>query len=84
MIRSKSLFYFLSFTWGLPMTLIGYIVATVLRAIGYKPKKWGYCYYFEIGKYWGGVNFGPIFLTSKNSSTHTKTTKPDMRFKIVY
>ena len=72
MIRDKTLFYTLSFTWGLPMTLIGYVAAIVLRALGYQPKKWGYCYYFEVGRYWGGVNFGPIFITCKDSSEHTK------------
>lgn len=71
-IKSEKLFNLLSWTWGLPMTLIGYGIAAVLKALGYTPKKWGYCYYFEVGENWGGVNFGPIFLTSKNPSEHTK------------
>lgn len=71
-IKSEKLFNLLSWTWGLPMTLVGCVVAAVLTALGYKPKKWGYCHYFEVGENWGGVNFGPIFLTSKNSSEHTK------------
>lgn len=73
MIRNKYLFYLLSFTWGLPMTLIGCVVGAILRAKGHKPKKWGYCYYFEVGENWGGVNFGPIFITNKNSTDHTKS-----------
>ena len=72
MIRNKFLFYFLSFVWGLPMTLIGCVIAAVLLITGHKPKKWGYCYYFEIGESWGGVNFGPIFLIDKYSSNYTK------------
>lgn len=71
MIRNKFLFYFLSFTWGLPMTLIGCIVAVVLRVAGYKPKGWGHCYYFEIGKGWGGLELGVFFLASKNPSERT-------------
>ena len=33
------LFYVLSFTWGIIMSLIGAIVFLVLMCIGYKPKK---------------------------------------------
>jgi hypothetical protein len=69
---SKSLFYKLSLTWGLPMTLIGLIVAGVLMAAGYKPKKWNYCYYFEVGEHWGGLNLGLIFITCKSSSDYTR------------
>jgi hypothetical protein len=72
MIRNKFLFYFLSFTWGLPMTLIGCLVAAVLLICGCKPQKWGYCYYFEIGEKWGGLNLGPIFLVNKNASNNLK------------
>lgn len=68
----KSLYYTLSFTWGLPLTLVGLIAAYVLIALGYKPKKWLYGYYFEIGKGWGGVNLGIIFLCGKGSSIKTK------------
>ena len=68
----KSIFYVLSFTWGIVLTLIGLIVAGVLLCMGKKPKKWGWCYYFEIGDGWGGLELGIIFLTSKKPSTHTK------------
>lgn len=71
-IRDKRSFYLLSFTWGLPMTLIGCIVAIILLATGHKPKKWGYCYYFEVGENWGGLELGPIFLTSRNPSEYTR------------
>lgn len=68
----KKLFYIMSLTWGLPLTLVGLMVASVLLVCGYKPKKHGYCYYFEVGGGWGGLNLGIIFLTSKTSSLHTK------------
>ena len=70
---NKNLFYFLSFTWGVPMTLIGCIAAIILIIMGYRPKKWGYCYYFEIGKGWGGINLGIFFITSNNPTEHTKS-----------
>lgn len=69
---NKFLFYLLSFTWGLPMTLIGLIVALVLLITGHKPKKYGYCLHFEVGDCWGGLNLGIVFLTDKTPSTHTK------------
>ena len=69
---NKFLFYFLSFTWGLPMTLIGCLVAVVLLVLGYKPKKWGWCWYFEVGENWGGVELGIFFLTNKNPSVNIK------------
>ena len=70
---NKFLFYFLSFTWGLPMTLIGCVVAAALLVVGYKPKKCGWCWYFEIGEDWGGVELGVVFLTNKNPSEHIKS-----------
>jgi hypothetical protein len=72
MIRNKYFFYALSFTWGLPLTLVGCIVALALIITKHKPKKWGYCYYFEVGKNWGGLELGPIFIVGKNASVHTK------------
>ena len=72
MTRNETLFYILSFTWGLPMTFIGCAVAIVLLALGYRPRRWGYCYFFEVGEYWGGVNLGPIFIANKNSTEHTR------------
>ena len=69
---SKFKFYLLSFTWGLPMTLIGCLVALVLLITGHKPKKWGYCYYFEVGECWGGSEFGAFFICDKNSGEYIK------------
>jgi hypothetical protein len=40
--------------------------------MGYKPKKYGYCWYFEVGNHWGGLELGVCFLTDKTPSTHTK------------
>lgn len=72
MIRNKFLFYFVSFTWGLPMTLIGCLVAIVLMITGHKPHKWGYCYYFEVGENWGGLELGVVFITNKKPSEYIR------------
>ena len=62
----KKLFYLLSLTWGLPMTLVGAVVYVALRIVGYKPKKIGYATYFEVGTGWGGFSAGPVIVTCKN------------------
>lgn len=66
------LFYTLSLTWGLPMTLIGALITLALLISGNKPKTFHGRIYFEIGRDWGGVNFGPFFLVCENSSLLTK------------
>jgi hypothetical protein len=71
-MHNKKIFYIMSFTWGIVMSLIGCLTAAVLIAIGKKPQKFGYCLHFEIGSGWGGVNLGPIIITSTNPSRHTK------------
>ena len=69
---TKFQFYFLSFTWGLPTTLAGCLAALILLAAGKRPKKWGYCYYFEIGKNWGGMSLGIFFIKGTAESIHIK------------
>ena len=67
---TKKLFYILSFTWGLPLTLIGCVVAVFLIAAGHKPFRYGWCWYFEIGENWGGLELGIFFLTNKEPTKH--------------
>lgn len=69
---NKKLFYILSFTWGLPLTLIGLAVALVLFMTGHRAKKHGWCYYFAIGENWGGLELGIFFLCDKKEISHTK------------
>lgn len=71
-MKNKIAFYILSFTWGIPMTLIGLIAAGVLLCAGYRPKRWGGCWYFNVGENWGGVELGLVFLTDNNDTIHTK------------
>lgn len=69
---SKFKFYFLSFTWGLPVTVLGLIMALICLICGKKPKKWGYCWYFEVGKCWGGTELGIFFIKDSSDSVHIK------------
>lgn len=69
---NKPLFYLLSFTWGLPLTLIGIIVGIALMVVGKRPEKWGGCWYFKVGKNWDGTELGLIFLTNKTPSEYIR------------
>lgn len=73
MTRFKTaLFYLLSFTWGIVMTLIGSIVMLALLVSGHEIKKFNDRYYAEIGQDWGGVSLGCFFLVNKFSSLYLK------------
>ena len=63
---SKPLFYLLSFTWGLPVTLIGCIYGLIFLIIGRRPKRFGYCYYFELKRLKGGFNIGLFIFSCEN------------------
>ena len=65
-------YWALSCTWGVIMTLIGAITALVLIVAGNKPKIFHYNVYFEVGRAWGGVNFGGFFFVNQNASLSTK------------
>lgn len=69
---NKIVYYVLAITWGLPLTLIGGLVALVLLATGHRPKRFGWCLYFEVGTGWGGLELGLIFLCQKNAPYDTK------------
>lgn len=64
---SKKEFYSLSFSWGIVMTLIGLVAALALIVTGHKPKMYGYCIHFGIGKGWGGLNLGIVILSSEGA-----------------
>ncbi|EOZ2853465.1 hypothetical protein ACQQ4G_003151 [Listeria monocytogenes] len=62
----KVLFWVASFTWGLPLTLFGSLVAIILLIAGYKPKRFHWFIYFEVGEDWGGFEGGMFIITCKN------------------
>lgn len=70
------LYWLASLTWGGIMTWIGIVIAIILSPIWIikkrKPQIFGHNIYFEIGKGWGGVNFGAICFVSVGSSNRTK------------
>ena len=58
-------FWLLSLTWGLPMTLIGVLVAIALLITGHKPRRFHQYIYFEVGHSWGGCELGPFFICNE-------------------
>lgn len=68
----KALYWVLSYTWGIVMTLAGSLVAVVLIITGHKPKKFGWDIYFNVGKWWGGLELGPFFLVDSFDDLETK------------
>ena len=68
---SKFWYYIISFTWGLPLNLVGIICAVILYIAGKRPTKNIYGWYFRIGNNWGGVNLGIISIVSERSGQHT-------------
>lgn len=83
-IRSKSLFYLLSFTWGLPMNIAGLLVAVFMLFTGHRPHRWGPCLYFNAGRHWGGASWGMFFITDKVDSTHIKNHEMGHAFQNCY
>ena len=70
-MKNKTQFYFLSFTWGIILTLIGLIIAFVLICCGKKPEKWGGCLLFRT-KGFDGLNLGIVMIVGQGASEHTK------------
>lgn len=68
----KILFYIISWTWGLPMTLAGMVGAFGLVITKHKPQRWGYCWCFEVGRNWGGLSLGPVIITSRTVTDHAR------------
>lgn len=62
------LYFILAHTWGLLWTVVGYLVSFIFIISGYKPISYNHIYYFEIGHYWGGLEFGTCFIRDDTSS----------------
>lgn len=70
---NKTTFYILSCTWGILYTLAGALVAGVLLLTGHKARRWGWVWYFEVGRSsWGGMEWGPVFVKDQICGDHIK------------
>lgn len=59
-----AVYYFLSFTVGLPMSLLGAALAALMLLGGHKPFMFYKCFCFEIGKY-SGFSLGCFVFVGK-------------------
>lgn len=66
------LFYILSFTWGLLFSTVGAFVILALMLTGHKPKVFHGRIYCEVGKGWGGAEFGCFFVVCKDADDFLK------------
>lgn len=67
---NKFWYYALNYTWGLPLTIIGWLVTFALRITGHKPvMKYGPCLVFSVGgSRWGGFSIGTTIVV--DTTTH--------------
>ena len=65
-------FYLRSLTWGLPVNLGGAVVALGMLATGHKPKRFGNCISFEVGRGWGGGSLGMFLFICKDAPLRLK------------
>lgn len=70
---NKKLFYLLNLTWGLPLNIIGGLVALALLAQEHNPHRFGWCICFEVGRGWGGLNLGLVILCEVGASDSLKS-----------
>ena len=68
--KHKWLYYILNLTWGILLTLFGFIVTIIMLLCFRKPHKYHGIYYFEIGKHWGGFETGLMFVRDTSSTEH--------------
>lgn len=61
-------FYLLSFTWGLPMTLIGLFVALFMLITGHKPTRFGWVWAFELPNVNYGLSVGTFMICPKEDT----------------
>lgn len=75
--RHMWLYYLLNYTWGIIMTLIGWVVMFLCWLLLVKDvHKHGPSHYIMIGDNWGGLELGKCFLVADNMgeswTEHTK------------
>ena len=71
------LYYLLNYTWGIIMTLVGWVVVFFSTVILNKNvSKWGPSHYIVLGNNWGGLELGTCFIVSDGMgdswTLHTK------------
>lgn len=71
-ILKAIVFWILSLTWGLPLTLFGAICALVLLVGGHRPHRFHYFICFEVNGNGWGFEGGPFIFVCKGTSFRLK------------
>ena len=64
-------YWLVSLTWGSIMTLLGAVIALALLLTGHRPGRLGPNVYFEVGRGWGGMEYGAFFFVERNAARET-------------
>lgn len=81
--KKKWVYYLLQFTWGLPMNIIGAIVALVLICFRKRPYRYGWNLCFELPVNFG-LELGIFFIAPINGSAHTKNHEHGHAIQNIY
>ena len=74
----STMFWLVSLTWGILLTIPGLIMGCIAILLGGKPHRNGCTFIVEIGRNWGGFSLGPVALCCESSLddvawyTHTR------------
>jgi len=75
LVKHKWLYYLLAYTWGILMTLLGYIITLILLFVklfckdNIKLNKYYWIYGIKVGPdWWGGFEMGLMFCRDQKSS----------------
>lgn len=70
--NKKYLYFFLNFTWGILLTLLGYFLMLILLPFG-RVRRYSYTLYFEFNKKTGwGFSLGTVFFVGKQANMSIK------------
>lgn len=73
-MKNKWAILILCNTWGIIMTLIGYIARLVLLCKGIKGQKGDFARLYVVGNGWGGISLGTTIIVSENNCTEFTIT----------
>lgn len=67
LLKHKWLYYILSYTRGILMNLVGLLASLVLILIRQKTSLYAGIWCFKVGRGWGGISLGSMFITDTYS-----------------
>ena len=73
LIKHRLIYWLLNYTWGILTTLCGCFISLFMLCIWKKPKRWSSVWFFQIGKSWGGMEMGTMFLRDSSNNTSTNS-----------